>query len=74
MTERGVDISFTIWGRPRSVRKEIIYMIATKILMILGGVFSFCGGYFGWGFFVNNYKFKGFQKLFGEKGAHGYFT
>ena len=44
-------------------------MIATKIIMILGGVFSFCGGYFGWGFFVNNYKFKGFQKLFGEKGA-----
>ena len=44
-------------------------MIATKIIMILGGVFSFCGGYFGWEFFVNNYKFKGFQKLFGEKGA-----
>ena len=40
-----------------------------KIIGILAGVFSFCGGYFGWGFFVNNYKFKGFQKIFGEHGA-----
>ena len=29
--------------------------------------------YFGWGFFVNNYKFKGFQKLFGEKGARTFY-
>ncbi|MBR4320005.1 MAG: immunity 17 family protein [Oscillospiraceae bacterium] len=45
----------------------------TKIFMILGGVFSFCGGYFGWSFFVNNYKFKGFQKLFGEQGARNFY-
>ena len=44
-------------------------MIGPKLFMILGGIFSFCGGFFGWGFFVNSYKFKGFQKLFGEQGA-----
>ena len=48
-------------------------MITTKIMLILGGVFSFCGGYFGWDFFVNNYKFKGFQKLFGEQGARTFY-
>jgi hypothetical protein len=48
-------------------------MITTKIMLILGGAFSFCGGSFGWDFFVNNYKFKGFQKLFGEQGARTFY-
>lgn len=45
----------------------------TKIFAILGGLFSFCGGFFGWGFFVNNYKFRGFAKLFGEDGARKFY-
>ena len=41
--------------------------------MILVGLFTFCGGYYGWDFFVNNYKFKGFAKLFGEDGAKKFY-
>jgi len=44
-----------------------------KIMIILCGLFSFCGGYFGWSFFVNNYKFKTFEKIFGENGAKNFY-
>lgn len=44
-----------------------------RIIIIIGGLFSFCGGYFGWSFFVDNYKFKTFQKLFGEDGARKFY-
>ena len=44
-----------------------------KVLAILGGLFSFCGGYYGWDFFVNSGKFRGFQRLFGEDGARKFY-
>ena len=44
-------------------------VIAEVIFLILGGIFSFCGGFFEWRFFVNNGKFKSMQKLFGYNGA-----
>ncbi len=48
-------------------------MTGTKIAAILGGLFSFCGGYFGWSFFVNSGKFRGFSRLFGENGARRFY-